>query len=174
MPGGETIPVFGFGLTGDPATEPGGPTLEVNQDDVVTITLHNTIGVQVWVAATGQEMVPDLDGVADGATEDLHLHRVTVQEPTCTRRRRSPGPSIRLPWASTAPWWCVRRPPGQAYDGADTAFDDEATLVLSEIDPALNNAADPAAFDMRTFAPKYSLVNGKAHPNTTPIATDAN
>ena len=29
---------------------------------------------------------------------------------------------------------------GQAYDDAATAFDDEAVLVLSEIDPALNNA----------------------------------
>ena len=47
-----------------------------------------------------------------------------------------------------------------------TAYDDEAVLVLSEIDPALNNAANPAAFDMRKFAPRYFLINGKVYPNT--------
>ncbi len=56
---------------------------------------------------------------------------------------------------------------------AATAFDDEAVLVLSEIDPALNNSANPAAFDMRNFAPKYFLINGKAYPATDPIASAA-
>ena len=60
---------------------------------------------------------------------------------------------------------------GQAYDDPGTAFDDEAVLVLSEIDPALNNSADPATFDMRNYAPRYFLINGKAYPNTDPIPT---
>ena len=62
---------------------------------------------------------------------------------------------------------------GQAYDDAATAFDDEAVLVLSEIDPALNNSANPATFDMRNYAPKYFLINGKAYPDTDPIASAA-
>ena len=61
---------------------------------------------------------------------------------------------------------------GAAY-GATTAFNEEAALVLSELDPALNNSADPAAFDMRTYAPKYFLINGKAYPGTDPIASAA-
>ena len=58
---------------------------------------------------------------------------------------------------------------GQAYDSASTAFDDEALLVLSELDPALNNSANPAAFDMRYYHPTYALINGQAYPNTTAI-----
>ncbi len=46
-------------------------------------------------------------------------------------------------------------------------------LVLSEIDPALNNSANPAAFDMRNYAPRYFLINGKPYPNTAPIASAA-
>ncbi|MEP7294956.1 MAG: Ig-like domain-containing protein, partial [Burkholderiales bacterium] len=42
-----------------------------------------------------------------------------------------------------------------------------------ELDPALNTSANPAAFDMRTFAPKYFLINGKAYPDTAPIAATA-
>ncbi len=60
---------------------------------------------------------------------------------------------------------------GQAYTptatNTDTAFDSEALLVLSEIDPALN--ADPGAFDMQDYAPKYWLINGKSYPDTAPI-----
>lgn len=61
----------------------------------------------------------------------------------------------------------------QAYADNATSFNDEAVLVLSEIDTALANAADPAAFDMRTFAPRYFLINGKAYPHTDPIASAA-
>ena len=60
----------------------------------------------------------------------------------------------------------------QAYADAATAFDDEAVLVLSEIDPALNTR-NPATFDMRNYAPRYFLINGKAYPATDPIASAA-
>ncbi len=46
-------------------------------------------------------------------------------------------------------------------------------LVLSEIDPALNTRANPATFDMRKYAPRYFLINGKAYPDTDPIPTVA-
>ena len=58
---------------------------------------------------------------------------------------------------------------GQAYDDVPTAFNDEAVLVLSEIDPALNNRANKTTFDMRNYAPKYFLINGKAYPDTAAI-----
>ncbi len=69
----------------------------------------------------------------------------------------------------------IVRPPaaGQAYDDPATAFDDEAVLVLSEIDPALNNSATPATFDMRKYAPRYFLINGRTHPDTAPVVVPA-
>ena len=45
-------------------------------------------------------------------------------------------------------------------------------LVLSEIDPALN--ANPTTFDMRNFAPKYRMFNGKPFPDANVIGTDQN
>ena len=44
-------------------------------------------------------------------------------------------------------------------------------LLLSEIDAALNNRANPATFDMRKYAPRYFLINGKVHPSTDTIPT---
>jgi hypothetical protein len=44
-------------------------------------------------------------------------------------------------------------------------------LVLSEFDPAL--AANPVGFDMRNYAPKYFLINGKAFPATDAITGTA-
>src|SRR3990172_3306526 len=53
---------------------------------------------------------------------------------------------------------------------ADSEFDVEAVLVLSEIDPALN--ADPDGFNTQYYAPKYWLINGKAYPDTAEITAD--
>ena len=75
----------------------------------------------------------------------------------------------------------VRPADGTAYGAVtgypDTTYADEAVVVLSEIDPALNACpisctADPAGFDMRDFAPKYRLLNGKPYPASDPIGTD--
>ena len=59
--------------------------------------------------------------------------------------------------------------PARAAYGPASVFNDEAILVLSELDPALNNSADPATFDMRNYAPKYFLINGQPYPATAPI-----
>jgi FtsP/CotA-like multicopper oxidase with cupredoxin domain len=61
----------------------------------------------------------------------------------------------------------------QAYESAATAYDVEAPLVLSAVDPAFNNASDPMAFDMYTYRATYWLINGKAYPDTTGITAAA-
>jgi Multicopper oxidase len=62
--------------------------------------------------------------------------------------------------------------PAQAVAyGVGTGYDDEALVVLGEVDPALNNSTTPSSFDLRLFAPKFSLINGKAYPATDSITT---
>ena len=58
--------------------------------------------------------------------------------------------------------------PGRAYAAANTAYDTEDVLVLSEIDPALNGLADPATFNLRDFNPKFVLVNGQPAAHAIP------
>jgi hypothetical protein len=61
----------------------------------------------------------------------------------------------------------------RAYADPATAYDHEAVVVLSELDPALNASPAPTLFDMRNYAPKYFLINGKAYPATDNIETAA-
>lgn len=56
---------------------------------------------------------------------------------------------------------------GQAYDTATTAYDVEATLVLSQVDPNFNAA--PETYSMYDYHATYWLINGKAYPDTAPI-----
>ena len=62
---------------------------------------------------------------------------------------------------------------GQANDDPTTAYDVEAPLVLSQVDPAFNNSADPMAFNMHTYRATYWLINGKTYPDTAGITAAA-
>ena len=57
----------------------------------------------------------------------------------------------------------VRSATGQEAYSTASAYDREAILVLSEVDPNLN--ANPTGFDMRDYAPAYWLINGAGYPN---------
>jgi len=75
--------------------------------------------------------------------------------------------------------------PGQAY-GATTTYDKEKILVLSEIDPNLNNypalLGGPNAFDFvgdsgdyqAGYHPTYFLINGQAYPDVPDFLVDVN
>ena len=119
----------------------------------------------------GQAMVPDPTGVAAGG--GTKTYTFTATNPGTFLYEAGLLPNAQHQVAMGLYGALIVRPAdgaGQAYADAATAFDDEALLVLSEIDPALN-ASPIRPFDMRNFAPKYFLINGKAYPDTDPIAS---
>jgi hypothetical protein len=74
--------------------------------------------------------------------------------------------------------------PGQVYDGVNYAFDNETTLLYSEIDPALHVAVaagtyglacpdtDPACGNVTStfnYSPTYFLINGKPYQIGAPV-----
>jgi hypothetical protein len=170
--GSQAVKVWGYNTTGAAVTQPGGPTLCVTAGDTVTVTLHNGLTENTAILFQGQAMVPDRTGAAPGATSQ---YTFTASRPGTYLYEAGLVPNGQHQSAMGLYGALIVRPAaaGQAYDAASTAFDDEAVLVLSEIDPALNNAANPAAFDLRKYAPRYSLINGKAYPNTQPIPATA-
>ncbi len=172
--GGTTnVPVWGYCRRTDPAvacgpvSAPGGPVLTADVGDVVHVTLHNTLAEATSLYVGGQAMVPDTTGAAAGASK---TYTFTASRPGTYLYEAGLTTNNEHQVAMGLYGALVVRPAtaGQAYD-ASTAYDAEAVLVLSEIDPALNGAADPAAFDMRNFKPRWGLINGKAHPATDPI-----
>jgi hypothetical protein len=175
LPGRATpVPVWGYCQRSAPATPcgnvsaPGGPTLVVTAGDIVTITLHNQLAEASSLQVGGQALVPDTTGAAGGGTKD---YTFTASRPGTYLYQAGLTPNSEHQVAMGLYGALVVKPAtaGQAYD-ASTAYDTESVLVLGEIDPALNDAADPASFDMRTFKPRWSLINGKVHPDTVPVA----
>ncbi len=165
------VNVWGYNTTNTPVTRPGGPTLVVNQGDTVQITLHNQLTESTALLFQGQDLIPDRTGAAAAGTK---LYTFTAGRPGTYLYEAGLLPNAQHQVAMGLYGALIVRPtgsPGQAYAGTATAFDEEAVLVLSEIDPALN--ANPATFDMRKYKPRYFLINGKAYPNTDPIPTTA-
>ena len=174
LPNGASVPVWGYSDTSSgPLTQPGGPVLDVNQGDVVSVTLHNVdIPENTALLFLGQSMIPDLTGIGAGGSKTYTF--VASQAGTFLYEAgliESSHHQVAMGMYGAL----IVRPAtaGQAYSGASTAFDEEAVLVLSEIDPSLNNSASPAAFDMRSYHPRYWLINGKSYPQTAPISTAA-
>lgn len=168
----QAVTIWGYNSTNNPVTQPGGPTLFVNEGDTVTITLHNELGEDTALLFQGQDMIPDTTGVASGG---IKIYTFEANRPGTYLYEAGLLANAQHQVAMGLYGALVVRPAtaSQAYNSVTTAFDDEAVLVLSDIDPALNNSANPAAFDMRNYAPKYFLINGQVYPNTAPISTVA-
>ena len=168
--GGAGMPVLGY-CTATPCTvdAPGGPTLRVAQGSTVTITLHNGLtGEPTSLYVGGQAMVPDTTSVAAGAS---HPYTFTAEHAGTYLYEAGVGAGSQHQVARGLFGALVVEPAtsGQAYDGS-TTFDTESVLVLSEVDSRLNRSDTPADFDMRSFAPQWSLINGAAAPATAPVA----
>ncbi len=172
---GQPVPIWGFSSTGDPgsATAPG-PVLVVRQGDTVNVTLHNQLADDVSLTFPGQpadafsaglSAADQTAGAASGGTA-TYTFTATHAGTFLYEAGHTPG-GARQVAMGLAGALVVLGDPGTA-DGQ--AYDDEAVVVLSEIDPELN--AHPGSFDMRTFRPRYRLINGQPFPATDPIATD--
>jgi len=177
-PGAVTLPgwpspvaIWGYATTAAGAPTLPGPVLVVNQGDLVTITLTNGLAEATSLEVPGQGLPPDLAGIAPAASK---AYTFTASAVGTYLYQAGPLPAAQHQVPMGLYGALVVRPAGaptQAYAGAGTGFDDEAVLVLSEIDPLLHAA--PAGFDLRSFAPRYYLINGVPYPGTAPISTGA-
>ena len=170
LPGGATVPVWGFAQmsTGqtcaDVTAQVPGPVLDVNAGDAVTITLHNDLGEPASVELPGESVTPSPAEAPAGLTA---AYTFTASSPGTFIYQSASNAGRQTAMGLYGALIVRPAAPGRAYDDASTAFDTERMLVLSAIDPALN--ATPDIFDMRHFAPTYWLINGKSYPDTSDI-----
>jgi len=181
MPDGTVVPIWGFvrqpaGVDCDDLSvvaEAPGPLLEVNAGDQVTITLHNTLDEPVSILLPGQNMAPDYRGAPPGGSTTISF---VAQNPGTYLYESGVNPQKQVQMGLFGVLVVRARTAGQAYDDADgrSAYDTEALLVLSEIDPALHEAvAAGQSYDLSQYAPRYTLVNGQAFPRTEAIPAAA-
>jgi FtsP/CotA-like multicopper oxidase with cupredoxin domain len=176
LPGGGTVPIWGFGAPTIPGdctsaspTLPG-PQLAVAQGDLVTITVRNALpaGHPVTFEIPGVTFAAGPTDAAPGAA----VSRTFTADRPGTYLYQSGGDAGRQEAMGLSGALLVRSPvANQAYGTAATAYDVEAVLVLMAIDPAFNAAPD--TFDLQSFVATYWLINGKGYPDTAAIPAGA-
>jgi hypothetical protein len=181
--GGVALPVWNF-TNGDVTVTGANPVIIANQGDTLAITVHNTLSTALALSVPGiSGLVPDYVGTPAGtpAVPTTKTYTFVVDRPGTFIYQAGrlggladPGPrQVAMGLAGAL----VVRPtglPNQVLGVAAplSAFDDEAVMVLSEIDPLF--AANPATYDLRLFRGTYRLVNGAAFPETTQVSTAVN
>lgn len=170
---GQPIPIWGYSTTSAGAATAPGPAIIARQGDRVVLTLHNGLDEPTSLALPGQpaasitEGLPSAaatTGIAPGATA---RYVFTAGRPGTFLYEAGHTSGGARQVAMGLAGALVVLGDGTAYG---QAYNDEAVLVLSEIDPALN--AHPTTFDMREFHPAYRLINGKPFPSSDPVPTD--
>jgi len=177
LPDSSSVIVWGFVDTGGGTCTTGlvtslpGPELRVTAGDSVTITLTNALAENVSILIAGQNLaasggVAGLFATEAAANGGTVTYDFTAQEGTYLYESGS-NPSIQIPMGLYGALIVDSGVSGQAYG---EAFDQEAVLLLSEIDPALN--ANPGGFDLLDYHPTYWLINGKSYPATANITSN--
>ncbi len=165
-----SVAIWGYASDNvSPAGLPG-PTLIAEAGETLEINLTNNLSEATSLSIRGLSGPSDTTGVGAGGTK---TYTYVNLQPGTYLYEAGPTPNGERQIAMGMYGVLIVRPSGaplQAYGPAST-FDDEAVLVTSEIDPALNAA--PTTYDLRNFSPKYFLFNGKAYPDTAPIDTNA-
>ncbi len=172
-----SVPIWGFGAPTTPgncstatASLPG-PLLDVNVGDTVTINVINALPPataplhQISLEIPGTSFTAtSTQSAAVGGTATVVF---TASAPG-TYLYQSGGDSGRQEAMGLYGALIVRSAtPNQAYNSVSTAYDGEATLVLSQVDPLFN--ANPDTYNMYDYLATFWLVNGTSYPGTTAI-----
>ncbi|HYD32404.1 MAG TPA: Ig-like domain-containing protein [Azospirillaceae bacterium] len=205
MPDGVTVRMWGYALDPDgpgeqepgPATAPG-PVITVPPGEAtLRIHLTNELPVPTSLVIPGQIAAPNptwIDGSggvsATGSRPDGdYVSRVRSMMP-----ETAPGATRVYTWdapragtflyrSSTHPqvqvqmglYGAVRQDEAEGVAYAGVAYDNQAVLLFSEVDPALHGAVADGSYGTEAYPstidyePKYFLVNGEPFPQARPL-----
>ena len=166
------------------ATLPG-PVLRATAGQVVTVNLTNGLPVPTSILIPGQVVSASGDGEGDFTAEadagsGVASYSFTARTGTYLYESGT-NAKVQVAMGLHGALIVDSQTTGRAYEDPSSAFDSEAILVLSEIDPDLN--ADPLGFEfivddpnpvnpgnfLQNYRPVYWLINGKAFPDTDAI-----
>ena len=190
---------------------PGSFMITADEGESLTINLSNELAIPVSLVIPGQVMTPNNGPVwfTDIAAPYTSVTFTGLRPPgNVTSRVRSfvhetpaAGGPVAYTWPSLKPGTylilsgthpalqvqmgiygvlIVRAAGGAPYTGIPVPNREE-TLLFSEIDPAIHNAADDAAMvatpptipSTNVFYPKHFLINGKSFPGNNPVPIGA-
>jgi len=154
-----------------------GPTLIVNQGDSVTITLANELPVPVSMVFPGQQGVSASGGSAGLLTREAAAsggkvtYTFTATHAGTYHYHSGTQPAVQVEMGLVGAL-IVRpavNPASQAYEHANTRFDQEYLFLLTEMDLRIHEQlqANPTAMvDTSNYQPEYWFINGRNAPDT--------
>lgn len=173
-PDGDTLLIWAYADSGSPIQYPG-PTLIVNEGDVVSVELTNGLSVPTSIVFPGQGEV-----TASGGSPGLLASEAAPLGGTVTYSFTATHAGTYLYHSGTQPDLQVEmgllgalivRPTGYdadtnriAYGHADTRYDHEYLLLLSEMDPVVHDLVDfgfPELIDNTAAFPVLWFINGR-------------
>jgi len=178
---------YSWGYTTGAVMQLPGPTLIVNEGDMVTVTLTNGLPAaagNVSIVFPGHE-VTNSGGVPGALTQEAPpggtvTYTFTATEPGTYLYHSGTRPDLQVEMGLYGAIIVRSATPGLAYDHSETAFDREVLFLLSEIDIDIHRAAElqadgPGPIDIGSppFFPEYWLINGRAAPDTMAAAGTA-
>lgn len=190
-PDDNVVYMWGYSEGNNPFQHPS-PILCVNEGDTVTIILQNNLPEDVSIMFPGQEDVladgapaqPQFDG-SGNLTSLTNVAAANGGSVTYSFTANSPGTFLYQSGTNPAKQvrmglfgvLIVRPSLGANYvnNRPDSQFspDTEFLVLLSEIDPYLNQAVErqvvygqPFNYNMRNYHPRYWLINGRGFPDS--------
>jgi len=170
---GDSFLMWGYCMAGNRMQYPG-PTLIVNQGQVITVQLTNRLSVPTSIVFPGHRATAT--GGAQGlltreapAGGGAVTYTFTASEPGTYLYRSGTRPDLQVEMGLVGA--IVVRPAmgvNHAYNHADTAFDREFLLLLTEMDPVIHRQVEAGGYnqvDMSTYFPTNWFINGRNFPD---------
>jgi len=180
---GNSLYFWGYANGAGPAQYVG-PTLIVNQGQVVTVTLNNELPVPTSIVFPGQ-MVTNSGGVVgllakEATPGDSVTYGFVATEPGSYTYYSGTQPDLQVEMGLVGA--LIVRPTGwdpmtfegrRAYYHPDSSFDQEFLFLLTEMDEYIHDLVeyqvlfgDPIAVDTTERWPVYWFINGRTGPDT--------
>ncbi len=193
---GTALLAWGYGQTGSASMQYPGPTLIVNQGDIVEVTLANSLTVPVSMVFPGQAGVTVVSGGdSDGlltreVTTTPVTYRFTASQPGTYLYQSGTSPEVEIEMGLLGA--LIVRPLGyaegtpaahsnrRAYAGTGTAYDRENLFLLTEIDRTAHDRLETllvgggtlslaeiiAELDPASYSATLWFINGRNGPDT--------
>ena len=173
---GDSVLMWGYAF-GNGLMQYPGPTLIVNEGDLITVRLKNELSEPVSIIFPGQDGVLAIGGNSGLLTREAPPDGATVV--TYTFVASNPGTymyhsgtrvDFQVEMGLTGAL-IVRPSSGvnRAYNHPQTSFDREYLFVLSEIDPSIHELVElgrRSEVDMSRYFPVLWFLNGRTSPDT--------
>lgn len=168
--------LFFWGLSDgtNPVQYPG-PTMIVNEGDLVTVTLVNNLPVKTSLIFPGQDDVQAVGGDVGVLTQEAEANGGAV---TYSFIAANPGTyyyqsgtdiKLQIEMGIFGALIVRSLTPNQAYDHPDSAYDREVLFLESQMDPVIHELVETGRtneVDWSRYFPNYWFLNGRTAPDT--------